>query len=275
MTKHALADRRIRIWLLAAAAFTMILFLVPSRASAAQGDCAQPASTGSGPTASDCLFILGVVVGSQTCDPSCICAPGGSLPPSATDALVCLRRAVGQQVELNCPCTSGTSVTTVTTTVTTTTSTSSTVTTVPGGFTCGDAASPLCDGDCPPGSACLTFAQGVPCSCVPFDCGALAPAPTCFGLCPDNQVCISQGETCTCASTVQDQCSDQLVPLTCDGQCPPGSFCSVTNPIAAECECIAIACGQNQFGPPTCYGECPQGMACVDIDNNCNCMPIP
>ena len=56
-------------------------------ASAAQGDCAQPVTTGSLPTASDCLFILRAAVGSAICDPACICAPKGSLPTTATDSL--------------------------------------------------------------------------------------------------------------------------------------------------------------------------------------------
>ncbi len=66
--------------------------------------CSQPISTGSRPTASDCLFILKAAVGSATCTPECMCAPKGSLPIAATDALVCLKNAVGQPVALNCPC---------------------------------------------------------------------------------------------------------------------------------------------------------------------------
>ena len=73
-------------------------------ARAAQGDCSQPVSTQSTPTASDCLFILRAAVGLESCVPECICAPSGSLPASATDALVCLRKAVGQPVTLACPC---------------------------------------------------------------------------------------------------------------------------------------------------------------------------
>jgi hypothetical protein len=88
-------------------------------AFAALGDCAQPASDGESPRASDCLFILKVAVGQRTCEPECICAPLGSLPPRASDALACLKVAVGQDVTLACPCT---------TTSTTTTSTSTTTT---------------------------------------------------------------------------------------------------------------------------------------------------
>jgi hypothetical protein len=69
----------------------------------AQG-CAQPVSTGAAPVASDCLFILGAAVGSQTCSPACLCAPTGTLPTKATDALLCLSAATGQPVVLDCPC---------------------------------------------------------------------------------------------------------------------------------------------------------------------------
>ena len=45
-----------------------------------------------------------VVVGLEVCNPSCLCAPKGTEPPSATDALVCLRGVTGQTVTLDCPC---------------------------------------------------------------------------------------------------------------------------------------------------------------------------
>lgn len=66
--------------------------------------CAQPVTTGPSPTATDCLFILNVAVGLGECADPCVCAPKGSLPPSATDALLCLQTAVGQSVPLDCPC---------------------------------------------------------------------------------------------------------------------------------------------------------------------------
>lgn len=66
--------------------------------------CAQPVSTGPAPVASDCLYILNAAVGVTTCSPACICAPKGTLPVSATDALVCLNAAVGTAVELMCDC---------------------------------------------------------------------------------------------------------------------------------------------------------------------------
>jgi hypothetical protein len=73
-------------------------------AIAGKGDCSQPVSTGASPAASDCLFILRVAVGTTTCSPACICAPLGALPTRTSDALLCLRRSVGQDVTLACPC---------------------------------------------------------------------------------------------------------------------------------------------------------------------------
>jgi hypothetical protein len=66
--------------------------------------CAQPLSTGTLPTAGDCLYILQAAVFVRTCDPACQCAPKGAMPVAATDALLCLRAAVGAPVTLRCPC---------------------------------------------------------------------------------------------------------------------------------------------------------------------------
>ncbi len=67
--------------------------------------CSRPVSSGAGPVASDCLFILRVAVGSEVCVPQCLCAPSGSLPVVATDALFCLNIAVGVPGAVaNCPC---------------------------------------------------------------------------------------------------------------------------------------------------------------------------
>ena len=66
--------------------------------------CAQPLSSGDQPTASDCLFILRAAVGLDTCTIECQCLPTGTTPITATDALLCLRSAVGGSATLNCPC---------------------------------------------------------------------------------------------------------------------------------------------------------------------------
>jgi hypothetical protein len=68
------------------------------------GNCSRPLTSGATPTATDCLFILKAAVGLVTCDPECICAPKGTLPTTAVDALICLRRATGSDVPLDCPC---------------------------------------------------------------------------------------------------------------------------------------------------------------------------
>ncbi len=75
-----------------------------SRAHAGVGSCAQPLSSGAEPVASDCLYILRAAVGSVTCSNPCICEPRGTTPPKASDALMCLKKSVGTDVALDCPC---------------------------------------------------------------------------------------------------------------------------------------------------------------------------
>ncbi|HYB98885.1 MAG TPA: DUF4215 domain-containing protein [Candidatus Limnocylindrales bacterium] len=102
----------------------------PGAAAAAFGDCSQPVTSGSQPTASDCLYILRTGVGLADCE-LCVCDTNGSFSISATDALVCLKVAVDQPVPLQCPsCVVSTS-----TTTTSTSSSSSSTTTIP---FCGD-----------------------------------------------------------------------------------------------------------------------------------------
>jgi hypothetical protein len=123
-----------RTALFTAAFYVFTVAFVAGVAEAQQ--CAQPVTSGANPTASDCLYILKTAVGSQTCAPECVCAPKGTLPTTAVDALLCLKKAVGQGVTLNCPCT-GTTVTTsptsTTTTITTPTTTSTPTSTIGGG----------------------------------------------------------------------------------------------------------------------------------------------
>jgi hypothetical protein len=71
-----------------------------------QSGCSLPVTSGPTPKASDCLFILGAAVGSRTCAPQCVCDTNADAAVSASDALRCLRAAVGQPVALNCPCSS-------------------------------------------------------------------------------------------------------------------------------------------------------------------------
>ena len=106
--------------------FAMLLVL--PRTVAAQ-TCSQPLSAGIHPVATDCLYVLRAAVGLTFCDPECVCAPKGSLPTSATDALLCLGAATGQSVNMTCPCEGATSTTTSTTSTTTSTIATSTSTT--------------------------------------------------------------------------------------------------------------------------------------------------
>ena len=99
--------------------FTVLAVLLSWGAAEAQTlPCSQPLTQGDSPVASDCLFILQAAVGNVTCTPECICAPSGTLPIKATDALLCLNAAVGAPVTLNCPCATTTTVSSTTTTVT-------------------------------------------------------------------------------------------------------------------------------------------------------------
>jgi hypothetical protein len=78
------------------------LCFAPAHAGAAQGDCAQPVTSGDGPVATDCLFVLRTGVGSASCE-LCVCDANDNAAVSASDALLCLRVAVGQPAELTCP----------------------------------------------------------------------------------------------------------------------------------------------------------------------------
>jgi cysteine-rich repeat protein len=80
--------------------------LNPTAASALLGDCGQPVSNGEGPGAADSLAILQEAVGSATaCDAKpCICDVNDNGAISAIDALVTLKKAVGQDVDLVCDC---------------------------------------------------------------------------------------------------------------------------------------------------------------------------
>jgi len=91
----------------------LLLLLVPARARSAQGDCGQPVTNGSAPTASDCLYILRTAVGSEACTPECICDVNAAGGVTATDALTCLKKAVGQNVTLDCGAGCGTTTTTL------------------------------------------------------------------------------------------------------------------------------------------------------------------
>jgi hypothetical protein len=100
-------------------------------AEAAKGDCGQPSSTGTGPTAGDCAAVLRASVSLVACQ-LCVCDVNNSTSLTASDALLCLRKAVGLAVTLNCPpCQGVTTTTQAPQGSTTSTSTTSTTTTLP------------------------------------------------------------------------------------------------------------------------------------------------
>lgn len=110
-----------------------VLLLAPSVAMAANGDCGQPVSNGSGPTAVDCSYVLKSAVGAKPCE-LCVCDVNGNGGKNTTDALVCLKKAVGQAITLKCPSCDAVTTTTIKTgpgESTTSTSTTSTTTTIP------------------------------------------------------------------------------------------------------------------------------------------------
>lgn len=86
-----------------------LMLAAPTLSSAAQGDCGQPNSSGTKPSASDALAILKEAVGQDTaCDAEpCICDINSSGSTTAADALLALKVAVGQDVEFACDCDTG------------------------------------------------------------------------------------------------------------------------------------------------------------------------
>jgi hypothetical protein len=68
---------------------------------AAQGDCGQPASGGTSPTATDALFALNAAVGLVACNID-VCDADGNCTVTAIDALRILKIAVGEILSLDC-----------------------------------------------------------------------------------------------------------------------------------------------------------------------------
>ncbi len=255
-----------------------LVVMTATRSMAALGDCSQPVSNGGEPVATDCLFILRSVVGLQVCTPECICAPKGTLPATATDALICLHRTTGQSLPLNCPCLFTTS----------TSSTSSTTTTLlvsaagcPGrrdvvlyagttGIACTSNADCLV-GRCDPAlGRCVTatdvdtgwtglahdsdIADQVRLSfdlvCPgPFQTGAPEPCGICdvAGISPESG-------NCRCSHDNRLQCSDAF--NADPASCGIGVSCVVD----ADCR----VCSQTTTVPCGTDGDCPAGELCLN-----------
>lgn len=113
--------QRTRLGLLFSAATVLTtIFAFASTANADQGDCGQPITTGSAPTASDALYVLRAAVGIASCSAS-VCDTDGSCVVTAGDALRLLGFVTGQDYELTCDlCGASTTSTSTTSTSTTT-----------------------------------------------------------------------------------------------------------------------------------------------------------
>jgi len=157
-------------------AFSLLVGVMasPQLATATQGDCSQPVSAGERPVASDCLYILGVAVGADSCTPEvCVCDPTGDGATTATDALSCLKVAVGETTAiLQCPCPA----TTTTTMPSTANCTNNGICNDGDDCVCSDCDDDLFCSDpsnCKDDGVCKTFVEG----CVCADC---ATEPECL-----------------------------------------------------------------------------------------------
>ncbi len=221
------------------------------------GDCSQPITAGPSPAATDCLFILQVAVSIQSCDPDpCVCAPKGTLPVTATDALLCLNLATAQPVMTNCPCSMTND--------------------------CFNSNPPSCGGECFNGDICAPdpFEPDF-CECLSA-CEASA-APTCGGGCEGEEpgsVCqpltfTAQGEpplqVCICLPPNAEFCADGMPP-DCDGVCQPGAACESDGGNACTCASLPVQGACAQASAPSCAGTCPDGFICEDGGGTCDCV---
>src|SRR5690242_2246375 len=98
-------------WLAPLTVSLVALLAASVRPAAAAGGCSLPVNSGT-PKTSDCLFILQSAVEIRECA-LCICDVNGNGSVAASDALICLKDAVGIEQDLNCPPCGGTTTTTL------------------------------------------------------------------------------------------------------------------------------------------------------------------
>lgn len=233
-----------------------LLVSVPGISRAAQGDCSQPVTNGPGPAATDCLFILQVTVAIQSCDPDpCVCAPKGTLPPSATDALICLQVATGAGSGLNCPCFTSNN--------------------------CNSSQAPTCGGDCDLGRICAPDPQ-FPQECECLNACEASAAPACNASCEDDEpgaICQSLRITtpgqapldaCVCLPSGTEFCTDASAP-DCEGVCTPGTACEPAGGGACACAAQPAQPQCTQASVPGCGGSCPDGFICENTGGSCGC----
>ena len=131
-------------------------------------------------------------------------------------------------------------------------------------LSCGAAAGPSCNGECPPHQQCTSQGGGA-CGCVVAPCEL--SEPTCGGICSGGGTCITgAGGNCEC---LIDTCAQGTTPW-CIGECPPGQACSNTTPNGCLCRPEG-SCGAAQA--PACAGYCLPGYSCGHMGVNlCECV---
>ena len=141
---------------------------------------------------------------------------------------------------------------------------------------CTGAATPACDGVCPPDQQCRLAAGAIACFCAPADppCGRSSP-PQCGGRCTiDTQICIpdpsAPTSSCICADVT---CAASPFP-ECGGGCPAGRHCATSTALDG-CACVPDTLPCASAPAPECGGDCPAGAFC-EVDaagTGCACRP--
>ncbi|MFQ5478745.1 MAG: hypothetical protein ACE5E4_09020 [Candidatus Binatia bacterium] len=242
--------------LVLAGTVALLVVLAPSaEVGAAAGDCGIPSSGSTTPMASDALFILKEAVAPvKSCD-LCVCDVNSDGGISAVDALIVLKKAVGQSVSLACvACASN---------------------------DCFFSSAPSCGGDCPLGEVCARD---------PFDpefCECLTPcetdsAPACGSDCGDlvGLTCqvlsvsisgMSPLTTCECAAPGLQACADSSS-SGCDGVCGNGQACNDDGLGGCICQTLPTQGPCAEAIAPQCGGTCTEGFICEDTGSGCGCV---
>ncbi len=146
--------------------------------------------------------------------------------------------------------------------------------------TCGEAASPACDGFCTtPGEACISL--GGFCGCGPSGgavCGTGAGPPLCGGDCPPLEACFSVAGVCECrgaggfcgdggldpGESCDTGAANGSAGSCCNADCTLRSAGSVCRPVAGACDLAEACTGSSGACPPD--GFQANGTSCDDGD---------
>ncbi len=255
----------------------MAVALAPQSAVAASG-CSLPVNT-TGPKTSDCLFILQTAVDLRDCA-LCICDVNDSGTILSSDALVCLKAAVGLEVTLDCPACESTTTTTL-----------SEISSCPGAVdwttNAGTGDSCTTNSECAVGACtsgrCRTASDldlGWTGNAheIDLDEGAVLrlsldcelAGGTC-GVCSIDGIDASAGN-CRCGNDIRVHCNDPLSPdasqcRACAGGAFAGSSC------ANNAECVGGPCNAHcAFDPQivcSTNSDCPTGRKTCDATLRC------